>query len=198
MKRRVWVLPGVAMTILMSLNIIDFQLMTFSIVLLSGPNNYVFICFWGDLDLKTPPVKFLFNCTYYIINIQKEHIYPYTQIFVCAISGKKILTWKKNREQGEVWKASNESLMRGSPACSVIVLDSGKPACISRAYAAVTMATLQKALLGGTLEWQPIGLPSVPFQARKLIFSKEWKLQSDCNHVWLGFPRWFMFLSISG
>lgn len=95
MKGRVWVLPGVAMTALMSLNIVDFQLMTFSIVLLSGPINCAFICFWGDLDLKIPPVKFLFSCTYYIIHIQKEHVYPYTQIFVCAISGKKIFTWKK-------------------------------------------------------------------------------------------------------
>lgn len=29
------------------------------------------------------------------------------------------------------------------------------------------MATVQRALLGGTLEWQPVGLPSVPPQARK-------------------------------
>jgi len=63
--------------------------------------------------------------------------------------------------------ASNESWMRGSPACSLRVLVSEKPACISQAYAAVTTATVQRALLGGTLEWQPIGLPSAPFQARK-------------------------------
>lgn len=65
-------------------------------------------------------------------------------------------------------KAGNESWMRGSPACSVRVLDSGKPACISQAYAAVTTTTAQRAVLRGTLEWQPIGLPSVPLQTRKV------------------------------
>lgn len=50
-------LPGVAMATLMSLKMIDFQQVTSSIVLLSGPNNCTSMHFCGDLDLQIPPVK---------------------------------------------------------------------------------------------------------------------------------------------
>lgn len=164
-------LPGVAVATLMSLKFIDFQQMTSSTVLLSGPNNCTSIWFCGDLDLKTPAVKFSVQL-HILQNIQRIRtcLSIHTDLCLCfSISGKQRFTLRKRkkRKHGEVWKASNESWMRGSPACSVRVLDSGKPACISQAYAAVTTATVQRTLLGGTLERQPIGLPSVLFQARK-------------------------------
>lgn len=59
---------------------------------------------------------------------------------------------------------------RGCPACGVRVLNSGEPACISQAYAAVTTATVQ------SCAWRHCGVathraPSVPFQARKAHLS---------------------------
>lgn len=51
-------LPGTAMATLMSLKIIDFQQMTSSIALLSGPSSCASLHLFGDLALKTSPVKF--------------------------------------------------------------------------------------------------------------------------------------------
>lgn len=85
----------------------------------------------------------------------------------------------------------------GCPACGVRVLNSGKAACISQAYAAVTTATAQRAVLGGTVEWQPMGLHLSHFRQGKLIFLQESKLQTDPNHLGLGFPCWFIFLRMS-
>jgi len=75
------------------------------------------------------------------------------------------------------------------------VLDSGQAACYSQAYAAVTVAAAQRTLLGGTLEWQPVGLPSVLPEARKGCPFTVWKQKIDHNHMELGFP---MFLRMSG
>lgn len=91
-----------------------------------------------------------------------------------------------------------QAMNRGCPACGVRVLNSGKPACISQAYAALTTATVQRAVLRGTVEWQPIGLHLSHFRQGKLLFPQERKLQTDHNHLGLGFPCWLIFLRMSG
>lgn len=165
--------------------------------LLSGPNNCDSICFCGDLKLRTSPVKF--STQLHILQfIQRIEMCLSVHTNLCfSISGKQRFTLKE-KKKGNMERFGRQAMNRGCPACSVRVLNSGKPACISQAYAALTTATVQRAVLRGTVEWQPIGFHLSHFRQGKLIFPQERKLQTDCNHLGLGFPCWFIFLRMSG
>lgn len=77
-------LPGIAMATLMSLKIIDFQQMTSSIALLSGPSSCASIHLCGDLALKTSPVKFSVPL-HVLQNRQRIRTAICTQICLCAV-----------------------------------------------------------------------------------------------------------------
>lgn len=167
--------------------------------LLSEPNNYGSICLCGDLKLRTSPVKFSTQL-HILQNIQRigTHLSVHTNLGG-FISGKQKVHFKGGGEKkGNMERFGRQAMNRGCPACSVGVLNSGKAACISQAYAAVTTATVQRAVLRGTVEWQPIGLHLSHFRQGKLIFPQERKLQNYSSHLGLGFPCWFIFLRMSG
>lgn len=106
MNRRVWVLPGTAMATLMSLKIIDFQQMTSSIALLSGPSSCASLHLFGDLALKTSPVKFSVQL-HILQNRQRIRTSISTQIWslCCSISGKQRFTLnQKKKKKKETWR----------------------------------------------------------------------------------------------
>lgn len=131
-------------------------------------------------------------------NIQRIRTHLSVHTNLCfSISGKQKFTLK-DKKKGNMERLERQAMNRGCPACGVRVLNSGEPACISQAYAALTTATALRAVLRGTVEWQPIGLHLSHFRQGMLIFPQERKLQTDPNHLELGFPCWFMFLRMSG